>query len=189
MSHESSCPYSQKSLETQYPTLENVQSTNRVISNQPLRHPQHFPIPQHLPPPFLHPQFQQAPQFPQPPQVFLQQAQPFYSGQPNPFVIESNEMICGIPIPYVETTTAVVLLVLNLIFMPGLGTMLISCVGYGKRSGWGCLGLVQFFTAFCCVGWIWSIVTSIKVLNYSKKVQRQMLFPNNQQPVIGRPVN
>ena len=57
----------------------------------------------------------------------------------------------------VDKTMAMVLLVIN-IFFPGIGTMINACMGSGGMvTDQIIVGLLQFFTAWLLIGWIWAI--------------------------------
>jgi len=114
-----------------------------------------------------------------------------YTGQPqyNMVIQDQNNKICGNPIPVLDQTTALILLVLNLIVLPGMGTMLIGCLAPNiPKCKWVCLGIAQLFLTFCIVGWIWSIFTSVKILQVSNSKNQLMNNMNFSRPVIGRPV-
>ena len=66
---------------------------------------------------------------------------------------------------------AIVCLVLNCIpFTSGVGTMVSACTGDGDFNLTAlCFGLLQFLLAWILVGWIWSIVHGIWLLDASKK--------------------
>ncbi len=123
---------------------------------------------------------------PQQPMMVQQQPiiQPLYVQQPLQDPVQEG-LICGMTIPILDTTTAVVLLIINVIFLPGLGTMLVSCLSPNNpKCSWISLGLGQLITTFCCVGWIWSIVTSVQIMQKANQMQNTRM----QQTVIGRPV-
>ncbi len=81
----------------------------------------------------------------------------------------AKDTICGNQIPYLDPTTGLVILILNIIF-PGLGTMIVGCVGRNANCcAWFFIGFAQYLLVFCIVGWIWSILTGIQV--YSKASQ------------------
>ena len=50
----------------------------------------------------------------------------------------------------------IIFLVLNVIF-PGLGTILSACCGSDLKVWPVMVGLVQMFTSFLIIGWLWSI--------------------------------
>ena len=73
--------------------------------------------------------------------------------------------------------------------------MLIGCSYQNPNCcKWVLLGLAQSLTGIFCVGWIWAIVTSIQVLQYSQgtiqmTLMQNMQNMNSQMPaVVGRPV-
>jgi len=145
---------------------------------------------------------QQAPMNPQPQSVMMNQ-QPYMGQQPymvqQPYIgqqpymgqqyVPRPLMICGGAVPIVDTTTALILLILNIVVFPGLGTMVLGCLNHNQpkcRFIW--IGFAQLFTAFCCVGWVWSIVTGIKVLQAANINAVQMQIGASRGAVIGRPV-
>jgi hypothetical protein len=66
-------------------------------------------------------------------------------------------------IPVVSKVVAIIILVLN-IFIPGLGTALMSCIGGKFIVEHLVIGLIQFILAPCVIGWIWSILWGILVV-------------------------
>ena len=64
---------------------------------------------------------------------------------------------CSETIPKVSQNTARCAQILNCIF-PGVGTMVASCYdvkGFNFQQFW--IGILQAFTCFLIIGWIWSI--------------------------------
>jgi hypothetical protein len=99
-----------------------------------------------------------------------------------------GDNICGEKIPLMEATTAIVLLVVNLLFIPGLGTMLVGCtVHSANKCKWFWIGLAQLLTSIVCVGWIWSIVTSVQIVQYINAVKYNVNFQRNIQNVQNIP--
>ena len=63
-------------------------------------------------------------------------------------------------IPKCSQVLGIIALLINIFFIPGLGTMLAALVheeGGGMRQCTLIIGLIQFFTAGCLIGWIWAI--------------------------------
>ena len=63
-------------------------------------------------------------------------------------------------IPKTSQVLGIIALLINIFFIPGLGTMLAALVheeGGGMRQCTLIIGLIQFFTAGCLIGWIWAI--------------------------------
>lgn len=58
-------------------------------------------------------------------------------------------------------------LILNIIF-PGIGTIINSVVGGDFLVKGLVVGLIQLFTAFLIIGWIWSIWWGFLILKKSK---------------------
>ncbi len=145
-----------------YPTLDTVQAnpTSQTRPQQPMQQPLQNVEYQRVAP-----------------------AQNVYMVQPK--VVNEEQKVCGYPVPLVDQTTAVVLLVLNLVLFPGIGTMFLGCLGRNEpKSRWFWIGLAQMLTAMCCIGWIWSILTSVKVIQKANA----NVNPYNRSAVIGRPV-
>jgi hypothetical protein len=70
------------------------------------------------------------------------------------------------PIPYPQSPVldlgpAIVVLVLNAIVIPGLGTIVGAIMGKHKMIG---RGVAQFFLAIVVVGWVWGIITGVQCL-------------------------
>ena len=67
----------------------------------------------------------------------------------------------------IDPTMAIVCLLLNIFICPGLGTMVHACMGHDAGQGI-IYGLLQFLTTpFFLVGWIWSIVYGVKIVQKS----------------------
>jgi TM2 domain-containing membrane protein YozV len=66
-----------------------------------------------------------------------------------------------------NTVMGIVCLVLN-IFFPGIGTMVNGCLGVHCSTGI-IYGILQLLTAPLLIGWIWSIIYGIKILQLSGK--------------------
>ena len=65
-----------------------------------------------------------------------------------------------------DETMAIVCLVLNII-LPGVGTMVNAY--YSKYTCTGiCFGILQMITSIILIGWVWSIVYGVKIMNKSK---------------------
>ena len=75
--------------------------------------------------------------------------------------------VCGLPIPCISPAQALTVLVLNILW-PGLGTMVLGCYANAQCCGWFLIGLAQDFLGYICVGWIWGIIMSLKVMALSK---------------------
>jgi hypothetical protein len=56
---------------------------------------------------------------------------------------------------------AVLVLVVNAVLIPGLGTIIGAVVGKHKMIG---RGVAQFFLTIIIVGWVWGIITGIQCL-------------------------
>ncbi|CDW91067.1 UNKNOWN [Stylonychia lemnae] len=61
---------------------------------------------------------------------------------------------------------AVICLLFN-IFIPGFGTMINACAGTQYVGKGICYGILQFLLAPLLIGWIWSIIYGIKILQAS----------------------
>ena len=93
--------------------------------------------------------------------------------QTNVVVVSMNEPnVCGNRIPSVDGAVAIIILIIN-IFFPGIGTMIIGCVGGNTNClAWFCIGLLQIFLVpIFLIGWIWSIITGCKVMSQSGRGQ------------------
>ena len=66
-------------------------------------------------------------------------------------------------------------LILNVI-LPGIGTMIIACVGY--QGPWSktqlTVGILQSLTSVFLIGWIWSIWWGVKIVRKSLEDQQQV---------------
>ena len=63
----------------------------------------------------------------------------------------------------IDKNMALVCLLLNILVMPGLGTMIHACMGQNAGAGI-CYGLLQFFLApVFLIGYIWGIVYGVKI--------------------------
>ncbi len=63
-------------------------------------------------------------------------------------------------LPVLSKSIAIVILVINCIF-PGIGTMLLSCIGGQFKKEHLIVGLLQMVLAICVIGWIWSILWGV----------------------------
>ncbi len=69
-------------------------------------------------------------------------------------------------IPVVSKDLAITVLILN-IFIPGTGTLLLACTTDTHFNHFMIVGLLQFLSAGLIIGWIWSIVYGIKIVQKS----------------------
>lgn len=69
-------------------------------------------------------------------------------------------------IPSTTTVMAIVLLIIN-IFLPGWGTIIMAFLD-GFKLKTLIVGILQFFTCFLIIGWIWSIWWGILCLQKAK---------------------
>ena len=77
---------------------------------------------------------------------------------------------CKESVVSLDHTLAVVCLVLNCIpFTSGVGTMISACAGGDFNCNALCFGILQFLLCFILVGWIWSIVHGIWLLDAAKR--------------------
>lgn len=105
---------------------------------------------------------------------------PVYPVEPVVIVTKDPEfnadVICGQQIPYLDSTTALIILILNII-IPGLGTMLVGCLGRNANCvAWFLIGLAQDFLTAVCVGWIWSILTGLAIYKKSNEQPRNTVL-------------
>ncbi len=70
-------------------------------------------------------------------------------------------------LPVLSKTVAIILLVFN-IFIPGLGTACLCCIGGDFKVEHLGIGLLQFLLSVCIIGWLWSITWGIILLIKSK---------------------
>ncbi len=66
-------------------------------------------------------------------------------------------------LPVLSKTIAIIILIINVIF-PGVGTMLLSCIGGEFKKEHLFVGLIQMVLAICVIGWIWSILWGVLLL-------------------------
>lgn len=113
-----------------------------------------------------HPQTNQGYQQTNQPYQSVNQQQP----QTNVVVLSMDEPnVCGNRVPILDTGVAIIILVINILF-PGLGTMIVGCIGGGSTNcfAWFCIGFLQLFLfPVFLIGWIWSIMTGIMVVSRS----------------------
>jgi len=84
-------------------------------------------------------------------------------------ITSSETHVCGLEIPCISPTQAIVVLVLNILW-PGLGTMVLPCMAKSQQCcQWFLVGLAQDFLGYVCIGWIWGIIMSMKVIALSEK--------------------
>jgi hypothetical protein len=69
-------------------------------------------------------------------------------------------------LPSVDKCMAIILLLIN-IFFPGVGTMICACIKGGFVMENLVVGLIQFLTACCIIGWIWSIWWGVVIIQKS----------------------
>lgn len=63
-------------------------------------------------------------------------------------------------IPATKSPIGILCFIINLLCWPGLGTMIAALVheeGGGMRQCTLIIGIIQWFTAGCLIGWIWAI--------------------------------
>ena len=84
--------------------------------------------------------------------------------QTTPAVIVVNNDDSGYP--RLDKVMALIILIVN-VFAPGIGTIIMGCVG-NKAEGFICIGVCQLLLAIFIIGWIWSIITGLMCLKYSK---------------------
>ena len=73
-------------------------------------------------------------------------------------------------LPSLNPALAVLLLVVN-IFLPGVGTMILGCLGGGCAWQHIIVGVLQLITAGIIIGWIWSIWWGILLVQKSTSNQ------------------
>ena len=76
---------------------------------------------------------------------------------------------CKAAVVKLDRTLAIVCLILNCIpFTSGVGTMISACTGKDFNCNALLYGILQLLLTFILVGWIWSIVHGIWLLDASK---------------------
>ena len=65
-----------------------------------------------------------------------------------------------------DNTRAIVCLVLNII-LPGSGSMVSACAGEKFNDTALMAGIVQFLTSWLIIGWVWSVVHGIWLVDKS----------------------
>jgi hypothetical protein len=70
--------------------------------------------------------------------------------------------------PRLDTTTALIILILNILF-PGIGTIVMGCQPGVNSGSWICIGILQMFLTLFIIGWIWSIITGIICLSNARQ--------------------
>ena len=76
---------------------------------------------------------------------------------------------CKASVVKLDRTLAIVCLILNCIpFTSGVGTMISACTGKDFNCNALLYGILQLLLTFILVGWIWSIVHGIWLLDASK---------------------
>jgi len=85
--------------------------------------------------------------------------------------------VCGVPIPIVSPAHALIVLILNILW-PGIGTMVLGCINPGASTCccWFLIGLAQDFLGYICIGWIWGIITALKVMAMSAMWTEGMVY-------------
>ena len=67
----------------------------------------------------------------------------------------------------IDTSMAIVCLILNILVMPGLGTMIHACMTPNPGQGI-IIGLLQLLLSpFFLIGWIWGIVYGVRIYTRS----------------------
>ena len=69
--------------------------------------------------------------------------------------------------PKLDKQKATIVLVINIFFWPGLGTILAGHWAGGENKCL-CVGLIQMFTACVLFGWIWAIMTACAIWKKSQ---------------------
>jgi hypothetical protein len=71
------------------------------------------------------------------------------------------------PFPSLSMVTAWIILLIN-IFLPGVGTIIVGCLGVSTPWYFILMGIFQLITAPFIIGWIMAIWTSVVLIMYSK---------------------
>jgi len=83
--------------------------------------------------------------------------------EPEVIIVERPVVIFEDPYPILSRPLAWLILIVN-IFFPGVGTILVSCMGVENPGYFLCWGIFQILTAFFLLGWILAIQTSITLI-------------------------
>ncbi len=82
-------------------------------------------------------------------------------------VVERPMLYSYDPYPHLSMPTAWIILIIN-IFMPGIGTMIVACLGTNNSVYFLVSGLFQLITAYFLIGWILAIWTSVELILSAK---------------------
>ena len=82
-------------------------------------------------------------------------------------VVERPMLYSYDPYPHLSMPTAWIILIIN-IFMPGIGTMIVACLGTNNSLYFLVSGLFQLITAYFLIGWILAIWTSVELIMSAK---------------------
>ena len=137
------------------PPMQNYQPPTQIY-NQPMPTPYHTSYMPHMNAPMYAPTMQHTSTN----NVIVVQQ------NPNPILIERNAPSNNADYPVLQVGLALAILILN-IFLPGIGTIVMGCVGNNSAS-WICIGICQMFLVFLVIGWIWAIITGIMCVSYSR---------------------
>ena len=138
------------------PHMQNYQPPTQIY-NQPMQTPYPSPYAPHAHAPIYSPAMQHTSTN----NVIVVQQ------NATPIVIERNANSNNADYPVLQTGMALAVLILN-IFLPGIGTIVMGCVGNNSGS-WVCIGLCQMFLAFFIIGWIWAIITGIMCVSHARQ--------------------
>ena len=83
--------------------------------------------------------------------------------QPEVIIVERPVVIFEDPYPVLSIPMAWLILIVN-IFFPGVGTIVVGCMGVENPGYFFCWGIFQLLTAFFLLGWILAIQTSIALI-------------------------
>lgn len=68
----------------------------------------------------------------------------------------------------IDSTMALICLLINCCFLPGLGTIIAAALSENKPMEGFVVGIIQIFTFELIFGWIWAIITGCKIYSKSK---------------------
>jgi hypothetical protein len=109
------------------------------------------------------PTIQQPPQY-QDPQVIViedHRSVPIYESESHHHSHKHHESWDD-RIPVVSKLCALIILLLN-IFLPGWGTIVLGIISPHHTSFFILIGFLQFILTGIIIGWVWSIITGVKV--------------------------
>ena len=93
------------------------------------------------------------------------QPQPIIQQQPVIFVHQHHGQTDLYPT--LDAMSAWIVFLLNF-FLPGIGSIIVACLGAKNPGYWIIIGVFQLITAFILIGWIWALVVSCNLIGRSR---------------------